>query len=482
MVPVTDTIQEEPSLPQTPVSDVSLSSVNSSANSPALPEEVIPGTPAIDSSESAASSPQLSPQLDSDGKTVAMSVGGPRLSINGKRIGRPPGTFKVQRHRDDVRTKESKKLQKTVCKWDFCNMVFPSIAAIAAHVQDTHLQTLSHNVKETVCQWEECRRQQFKSFYMLVAHLRTHTGERPMKCTYPNCSKAYKTKENLTTHVRSHTGEKPFKCQFKDCNKRFSNASDRGKHENRCHVTLNILADGSVIKLRRLYLCNLYGCLKSYTDPSSLRKHTINVHGREAQKNRKKVRVPWTIRRDGDVRHGLRALQGLQGMQGFQVIGDLPIIEIGPHTPIRVLANAPKTMAVEPMECEEKKEATEKLILPKMKGLREESGPSAFRMVPPRAELFKETGDSTFIPPLLQNGNALDLITFLNNQALMQCSSSISGMGMAALPIIPPKMSTFLNRQTVPPTHQRSPMMMGMNGLVELPQLAPRIITDLNLL
>lgn len=36
-----------------------------------------------------------------------------------------------------------------------------------------------------MCRWEECSREQkpFKAQYMLVVHMRRHTGEKPHKCT-----------------------------------------------------------------------------------------------------------------------------------------------------------------------------------------------------------------------------------------------------------------------------------------------------------
>ncbi|XP_075229697.1 uncharacterized protein LOC142329186 [Lycorma delicatula] len=162
------------------------------------------------------------------------------------------------------------------CRWEDCWALFQGQPALVRHIEKTHVEL--RRGEDFACLWQACprRTRPFNARYKLLIHMRVHSGEKPNKCPFQGCLKAFSRLENLKIHQRSHTGERPYACQFQGCPKAFSNSSDRAKHQ-RTHFDT------------KPYACQVIGCSKRYTDPSSLRKHIKNHGGLSTGRTKKLV-------------------------------------------------------------------------------------------------------------------------------------------------------------------------------------------------
>ena len=69
------------------------------------------------------------------------------------------------------------------CRWADCRHQCDKLDSLVRHVNSEHIYRDSR--KEFVCYWTGCVREKkpFKAQYMLLVHMRRHTGEKPHKCT-----------------------------------------------------------------------------------------------------------------------------------------------------------------------------------------------------------------------------------------------------------------------------------------------------------
>lgn len=73
---------------------------------------------------------------------------------------------------------------ETNCKWVGCAKEFKHQFELVKHINNDHIHG-NANKKSFICRWRNCSRDEkpFKAQYMLVVHMRRHTGEKPHKCT-----------------------------------------------------------------------------------------------------------------------------------------------------------------------------------------------------------------------------------------------------------------------------------------------------------
>ncbi|CAH1774757.1 unnamed protein product [Owenia fusiformis] len=129
-----------------------------------------------------------------------------------------------------------------------CSVVFTSKNALARHAgvhstKDKHFCSFCDKV--------------FSSTGTLRVHMNIHLG---MKLDCEVCGKQFNQKPNLIAHARSHTGEKPYKCHF--CDFAAANRTNFKRHLERKHT-----------HRQRQYACSV--CNMAFYELNTLKEHTL---------------------------------------------------------------------------------------------------------------------------------------------------------------------------------------------------------------
>jgi len=91
---------------------------------------------------------------------------------------------------------------KTVCAWDGCRKDCGSLDELVKHI---HLDHVGMRKPKYTCEWDGCMRKGLNqtSRFALVAHIRSHTGEKPFVCPLPECDRCFSRSDALAKHLRT---------------------------------------------------------------------------------------------------------------------------------------------------------------------------------------------------------------------------------------------------------------------------------------
>ncbi|XP_039220400.1 zinc finger protein GLIS3 isoform X2 [Crotalus tigris] len=128
-------------------------------------------------------------------------------------------------------------------------------------------------------------------------------------CRWIDCSASYDQQEELVRHIEKiHIDQRKgedFTCFWAGCPRRYKSFNARYK----LLIHMRVHSGEKPNKCTKPYACQIPGCTKRYTDPSSLRKH-VKAHSSKDLQARKKLRA--TTELDQDILNDCLTIQAIQ--------------------------------------------------------------------------------------------------------------------------------------------------------------------------
>lgn len=91
-------------------------------------------------------------------------------------------------------------MSEAVCRWGTCDQSFASPEELGSHIDSTHVGKSQSSYN---CMWDGCDNEKAHSNrFVLMSHIRKHTGEKPFKCT--TCGRGFSRNDALNKHLKSH--------------------------------------------------------------------------------------------------------------------------------------------------------------------------------------------------------------------------------------------------------------------------------------
>ncbi|KAK4158001.1 hypothetical protein C8A00DRAFT_29072 [Chaetomidium leptoderma] len=175
----------------------------------------------------------------------------------------------------------------------------PTATSVPASPSARRARKFPSDLKTITCTYPGCPKT-FNRPARLAAHLRSHTNDRPHKCPYGDCDKAYLEEKHLAQHIKgSHTHEKRYACDEEGCGKSFVTATRLRRHAAvhegaerfRCrghdaacslsfrkHQTLQRHVRVAHLGLAA-FVCGAEDCGAGFDAAGALRRHVEREHG-----------------------------------------------------------------------------------------------------------------------------------------------------------------------------------------------------------